>query len=222
MIRLPPRSTRTDTLFPCTTLFRSVRPELRCADLEVQVGLAARLRDLAPGRANLVALAGIDPIVGPVLGHLVDGDDGERGGDIEGLESAGEDAVVELGEGPEGDGHDVVSFRLSRRTALRWLGAQRPQAPLPTASAAQRPERSGGPGRRENLERSAREEARLRAGEILSPDRLERGDAGSSALRDMQGRSANFGMQGDPSRSTRAPSDPQSGGEGKSGPGGVK
>src|SRR3546814_1514681 len=30
MIRRPPRSTRTDTLFPYTTLFRSVRPRL-CA-----------------------------------------------------------------------------------------------------------------------------------------------------------------------------------------------
>src|SRR3546814_2072029 len=29
MIRLPPRSTRTDTLFPYTTLFRSVRPHGR-------------------------------------------------------------------------------------------------------------------------------------------------------------------------------------------------
>src|SRR3546814_19724991 len=29
MIRLPPRSTRTDTLFPYTTLFRSVRPRGR-------------------------------------------------------------------------------------------------------------------------------------------------------------------------------------------------
>src|SRR3546814_4893627 len=29
MIRRPPRSTRTDTLFPYTTLFRSVRPEAR-------------------------------------------------------------------------------------------------------------------------------------------------------------------------------------------------
>src|SRR3546814_10703169 len=64
-------------------------------------------------------------------------------------------------------------------------------------SAAQRPERSGGPGRRENLERSVREEARVRAGEILSPDRLESGDAGSSALRVMQGRSVNLSMQGD-------------------------
>lgn len=56
------------------------------------------------------------------------------------------------------------------------------------------------------MERSVREEARLRAGEILPQDRLERGDAGSSALRDMQGRSANLSMQGDPSQSTRAPS----------------
>src|SRR3546814_17848134 len=29
MIRLPPRSTRTDTLFPYTTLFRSLSPILR-------------------------------------------------------------------------------------------------------------------------------------------------------------------------------------------------
>src|SRR3546814_7100094 len=29
MIRRPPRSTRTDTLFPYTTLFRSVRPQNR-------------------------------------------------------------------------------------------------------------------------------------------------------------------------------------------------
>ena len=40
------------------------------------------------------------------------------------------------------------------------------------------------------MQRSGREEARLRAGESLSPDRLERGDAGSSGWRDMQGRSA--------------------------------
>src|SRR3546814_13892665 len=30
MIRRPPRSTRTDTLFPYTTLFRSEKPEMRC------------------------------------------------------------------------------------------------------------------------------------------------------------------------------------------------
>src|SRR3546814_11446509 len=105
-----------------------VRAELGRADLEVQVGLAARLRDLAPGGADLVALASVDPIVGRVLGHFVDGDDGECGGDVEGLEGAREEAVVAIGEGPEGAGHSVVPFRSRRRTPTRRLGAQRPHA----------------------------------------------------------------------------------------------
>src|SRR3546814_3084651 len=44
MIRRPPRSTRTDTLFPYTTLFRSygVRPVVVTAEVELQ---AARERD---------------------------------------------------------------------------------------------------------------------------------------------------------------------------------
>jgi hypothetical protein len=76
--------------------------------------------------------------------------------------------------------------------------AERPLKAAPTPRACERPERSGGPGRRENLERSSREEAGFRdqaglardnvpAGEILSPDRLAGAPAGSSALRDMQG-----------------------------------
>src|SRR3546814_15167051 len=50
--RRPPRSTRTDTLFPYTTLFRSghadraEHPEQRRADLRAQDG------DAQPGRAN--------------------------------------------------------------------------------------------------------------------------------------------------------------------------
>src|SRR3546814_1806284 len=40
MIRRPPRSTRTDTLFPYTTLFRSARPRAH----------AGRQRNLRPGR----------------------------------------------------------------------------------------------------------------------------------------------------------------------------
>src|SRR3546814_10515079 len=35
MIRRPPRSTRTDTLFPFTTLFRSLRVDGDCADSSV-------------------------------------------------------------------------------------------------------------------------------------------------------------------------------------------
>src|SRR3546814_2151616 len=34
MMRRPPRSTRTDTLFPYTTLFRSLSAEVRLSDLQ--------------------------------------------------------------------------------------------------------------------------------------------------------------------------------------------
>src|SRR3546814_6525085 len=39
MIRRPPRSTRTDTLFPYTTLFRSVDPLLSVDDFPAVVGM---------------------------------------------------------------------------------------------------------------------------------------------------------------------------------------
>src|SRR3546814_7043569 len=46
MIRRPPRSTRTDTLFPYTTLFRSDR-QLRSRDAELDGGPAGRIRRAA-------------------------------------------------------------------------------------------------------------------------------------------------------------------------------
>src|SRR3546814_14963451 len=52
MIRRPPRSTRTDTLFPYTTLFRSYMADLRCIDqadaiLELRPGtVTAGFREL--------------------------------------------------------------------------------------------------------------------------------------------------------------------------------
>src|SRR3546814_17909481 len=49
MIRLPPRSTRTETLFPYTTLFRSLRGMTNAA--------RAAHPCIGPGRANL-AVAG--------------------------------------------------------------------------------------------------------------------------------------------------------------------
>src|SRR3546814_8894732 len=73
MIRLPPRSTRTDTLFPYTTLFRTgpcrlaVRSSLPL-QVEVGVGLAAARR------AQLVALVG--PLV---LRRVAAGDALDRG-----------------------------------------------------------------------------------------------------------------------------------------------
>src|SRR3546814_16981802 len=42
MIRRPPRSTRTDTLFPYTTLFRSVAEILEALDMPRGVSLAPR------------------------------------------------------------------------------------------------------------------------------------------------------------------------------------
>src|SRR3546814_15502163 len=58
MIRRPPRSTRTDTLFPYTTLFRSAeqREDLAALDLQAYV-----LERLEPGRIG--------------LGEALDGDD---------------------------------------------------------------------------------------------------------------------------------------------------
>src|SRR3546814_6475064 len=44
MIRRPPRSTRTDTLFPYTTLFRSYRPLAAMEPVAAQM-LAGRIRD---------------------------------------------------------------------------------------------------------------------------------------------------------------------------------
>src|SRR3546814_7831073 len=47
MIRLPPRSTRTDTLFPYTTLFRSTKrliEQLRAKDLSA----SEKLREMVP------------------------------------------------------------------------------------------------------------------------------------------------------------------------------
>src|SRR3546814_5411789 len=50
MIRLPPRSTRTDTLFPYTTLFRSVRPRRRRGATLSQAGPGAGHRALRRDR----------------------------------------------------------------------------------------------------------------------------------------------------------------------------
>src|SRR3546814_4332523 len=58
MIRRPPRSTRTDTLFPYTTLFRS-RPRITDRlDVELpELAVAAGLRTVVPEhRADLVQL----------------------------------------------------------------------------------------------------------------------------------------------------------------------
>src|SRR3546814_21080214 len=66
MIRRPPRSTRTDTLFPYTTLFRSVRPagerDLR-ADAGRLVGLVARAAEAGTHVLRLAAEQRVDGVV---------------------------------------------------------------------------------------------------------------------------------------------------------------
>src|SRR3546814_17143320 len=94
MIRRPPRSTRTDTLFPYTTLFRpgrmtalapavpvsaplAARDHAGLLDLQLrnrtpQQILAAAIRDLFPGRIALVSSFGAEAAV---LLHMVAGID---------------------------------------------------------------------------------------------------------------------------------------------------
>src|SRR3546814_15071482 len=65
MIRRPPRSTRTDTLFPFTTLFRSVAQEV------VPVSLAPIWRIEGQNNANIAVFRGFDiGAKGQVIGRL--------------------------------------------------------------------------------------------------------------------------------------------------------
>src|SRR3546814_1393276 len=93
MIRRPPRSTRTDTLCPYTTLFRSVLRIFRAGAFEVGV--------VQPQQEPAAALARPQPVV-------------ERGTDIADMQVAG-------GRGGEAgdDGHIICNpFALSRGLSL--------------------------------------------------------------------------------------------------------
>src|SRR3546814_8947706 len=61
MIRRPPRSTRTDTLFPYTTLFRSPRTERELSRLRADIGMVFQQFNLFP---NLTAIQNV--MLGPV------------------------------------------------------------------------------------------------------------------------------------------------------------
>src|SRR3546814_10052216 len=87
MIRRPPRSTRTDTLFPYTTLFRSALPEGAAVLLQKPMGLdlaaATAIRDVCRARRltasvnfqlrySAMMLAVADAIARGQLGELVE------------------------------------------------------------------------------------------------------------------------------------------------------
>src|SRR3546814_17494806 len=71
MIRRPPRSTRTDTLFPYTTLFRSTEIEL--GDLDAAARAIDRGLALPGSNGDTTARAqflGISPTLAPRRGHF--------------------------------------------------------------------------------------------------------------------------------------------------------
>src|SRR3546814_21085175 len=83
MIRRPPRSTRTDTLFPYTTLFRPLVPRLavkrRRLDVDVRVRIIARddaqRLAIAHVEAGVVEQRAADDIL---LARRIDGVEAER------------------------------------------------------------------------------------------------------------------------------------------------
>src|SRR3546814_16321173 len=69
MIRRPPRSTRTDTLFPYTTLFRSATAEVRMPADDGVAGLGSRVRYALNGTPRAVTIVGHDE-ADPAAGRI--------------------------------------------------------------------------------------------------------------------------------------------------------
>src|SRR3546814_4304168 len=87
MIRRPPRSTRTDTLFPYTTLFRSSDDAYeQCTQASNPIGNAwaeERGTPLPKGRLNLVHYHGMRTILYDLMGLKIRFRDGKVGSDAE-------------------------------------------------------------------------------------------------------------------------------------------
>src|SRR3546814_9670661 len=67
MIRRPPRSTRTDTLFPYTTLFRSMRLQRLHADLVVDNLVDRRRHQVGRLAVGILGLVVVEAAVRPDL-----------------------------------------------------------------------------------------------------------------------------------------------------------
>src|SRR3546814_7332425 len=73
MIRLPPRSTRTDTLFPYTTLFRSPGQRSPCSDrpsVHQHLSAALAVHEVAPLVARSAGVLPADELGEPAAGAL--------------------------------------------------------------------------------------------------------------------------------------------------------
>src|SRR3546814_13184590 len=104
MMRRPPRSTRTDTLFPYTTLFRSAGVEL--GDVALERGCVLLLDD----RLDVALRRTHDPAVAERVGHDA-GQDADRA--LGGLVLLGEGAQAPPAQqrGVTGDDDDVAPDR---------------------------------------------------------------------------------------------------------------
>src|SRR3546814_3628414 len=105
MIRRPPRSTRTDTLFPYTTLFRSLFLDRLHLLVEVVLALALLHLRLDPAADALLHLLHVDLAVDEADQHL------EPVGGVDGVEQAL--LVGQAHAQVRGDGVDRKSTRLN-------------------------------------------------------------------------------------------------------------
>src|SRR3546814_18109575 len=144
MCRLPPRSTRTDTLFPDTTLFRSHDAEGLLVVVEAAVGRHGLLQRVLAGMAE----AGVAEVVGQRhrLGEILVEAEGaaDRARDLRHLDRVGQPRAVvialvvdeDLGlvlQPPEGAGLAAavgVALKEGARRALRPRGVA-PPPPFP-------------------------------------------------------------------------------------------
>src|SRR3546814_5632922 len=110
MIRRPPRSTRTDTLFPYTTLFRSNEDCTGFEQRERRIARPIRIDD----RRNLVVRVDRQEILTELL-VLRDVDRVNLVGDAEFLQQDRDFPAVRCAPGIELDGHWAGSDRKSTR-----------------------------------------------------------------------------------------------------------
>src|SRR3546814_10182953 len=96
MLRRPPRTTRTDTLFPCTTLFQSDQGDLAVRNL---------IDDVRPPLLNLVHPLHLQALAQQIIGGALGGDHAKA-------------QLQQLGDG----GHDMRLVAVLDRYERRALG----------------------------------------------------------------------------------------------------